>query len=118
MTTITVANTEQPAFNSTTNMTLTRINGRPLRCDRDTSNKEIEHVLVDISIPCFDWSGQYGRIVEVRTKSNYQIITSLNYLDTGPDKPPMTDPTIKETTFDSEKEKRKYNGMDSVPPGT
>ena len=115
MMTITGANTEQPAFNSATEKTFTRIHRRPSRRNRDTLHKQIEHVLIDISVPCFDWSGKYGLLAEETTKINYKNLTNLDYIEPGPNKPPMTDPTTCAITSDFQK---KLNGMEGAPPGT
>ena len=69
-TTITGANTELPPFNSAFEKNFTIIHRPPLRCDKDMLHKEIEHVLIDISIPYFDWSTYYRFLVEARSASN------------------------------------------------
>ena len=118
MTTITGAKTEQPAFNSTIEKTITRTHGRILHRNRDTLHKEIEHIFIDISVPWFDWSEQYELLTESRTKINYKDLTNLNYLEPGIGKPPMANPTIKENTPTYQKEREKQKWMERSPPGT
>ena len=104
---ITGANTELPAFNRVIEKTFTRNYGCPLRRDRDTLHKELEHVLVDISVRGFDWSVHYGLLAEARSASNYKTTTNPTYFDPGFIEPPMTEPSIKEATSDFEREKNK-----------
>ena len=106
-TSITGANTELHAYNSAVKKTFTIIHGRPSHCDRDILHKKIEHFIIDVSVPCFIWSGQYGLLAEARNATAYSNLTHLAYTDPWDVEPKMTNPEIMEETLDFRKEKKK-----------
>ena len=104
--TINWANTELLAFNSAISKFFLRIHGKPSRQDRDTLHREKEHVLVDDSVPCFEWSGNYRLLAEVRIYTNYTNLSGLSYTDIDGESK-MNDSFITDTMSDFEKDKNK-----------
>ena len=85
--------------------TFLRIHKQPFRQDRDALQKSIEHVLVGVRIPWFNWAKDYGLITEERTKADYKRLSGPYWTDPG-EEPNMTDPSITESSSDYEKETR------------
>ena len=98
MTTISGASAEQPTYDAVIQKTFSRIQGRPTRQDRDQPHNEVEHVLVDISVPGLAWSNKYGLLVEARTSTVYKNLSGKTYHEPSRNDPKMYDPTILETT--------------------
>ena len=73
----------------------------------------MEHVLVNITVPSFEWSGKYGLLVEARTVTAYSNLTHKTYVEPGRTEPNMTDPSILATysDFDKGTKKSKWNGL-------
>ena len=107
MSTITGANTEQPAFDSAFEKTFSRIHGRSTRQDWGTFHKEVEHVLVNIRVPSFERSNKYGLLAEARTQTAYTNLSTKMYYEPSRTEPTMTHPTISEAKYEFDKEKKK-----------
>ena len=103
---------EQPTYDDVIKKTLTRIPQCPTRQDRDRLLKEIEHVLVDISVPAFEWTGKYGLLEEVRPAIAYRILSGLDYVELDDEEPSMTNPRIRKVNRKYRKEIRReyWNG--------
>ena len=104
MTTISGVTTEQPTYDAVIQKTFSRIHGRPTRQDRDQLHKEVEHVLVDISVPALTWSGVYRLLAEARTQKTYKYLSGETYYGPSRKDPEIYDSTILETTSEYEKE--------------
>ena len=54
------ASADQPTYDNVLRKNLFPIDGRPSRQDRDKLLKEVEYVLMEISVPTFKWTSKYG----------------------------------------------------------
>ena len=69
---------EQTTYDAVISKTFTRITECPLtRRSVDTLRKEVEHVLVNISVPNFGWSEKYG----LPRKLNQMLNIPLSLVD-------------------------------------
>ena len=59
-----------------------------------------------MSVPCFEWSGQYGILTEARTANTYSTLTHLDYKDPGDEEPKMANLEIVEAILDFRKEEK------------
>ena len=95
MTQVSGANTEQHTYDAVMKKTFTRIDGRPSRQNRDNLLVEVEKVLVDVSVPGFDWSIRYGLLAETRGGTEWKELTGKDYEEPSDEEPPATRPKIK-----------------------
>ena len=100
MTSISGANKEHHTYDAVIHKTFSRIHRRPSRQDRDQLHKEVEHVLVDIRVPNFIWSGRYVLLVEARTKTAYKELSGLVYKEPKDNKHAMANPDITKFSID------------------
>ena len=63
------ASAEQPTYDAALNKQCYPIDGRPKKQNKDKFLKEVEHVLVEVSVPNFKWPSKYGLLGETRTGS-------------------------------------------------
>ena len=68
--------------------------------------KEVEHVLVEISVPAFFWSGKYGLLGEIRPTAAYNTLSGLNYRKPDDKESDLTHPRIKKSNSKYRKGKR------------
>ena len=97
MTAISGASAEQTTYDAVIQKTFSPIQGRPTRQDRDKLHKEVEHVLVDISVPGLVWFERYGLLAEVRSQTAYINISGETYYKPSRNNPEMYDPAILES---------------------
>ena len=116
MTIITGAHAELPVYNSAIKKNFSKINGRPSRRDRNTLHKEVEHVLIEVSVQCFEYSGKYGLLTEARTATAYSNLNHLNYTRPSSVEHKMADPDNTDVTsaFEKEKQKAEWNRMHTL----
>ena len=68
---------EQAIYDAVISKTFTRITEYPpTRRSVDLLRKEVEHVLVNISVPNLGWSEKYGLLAEIKPDAEYTTITS------------------------------------------
>ena len=80
MTPASEANCEQLTYDAMIKKTFTRITEcPPTRRSVDTLRKEVDHVLVEISVPAFFWSGKYDLLGEIGPTTAYNTLSGLNY---------------------------------------
>ena len=93
MTPASEANCEQLTYDAVIKKTFTRITEcPPTRRSVDTLRKEVEHVLVEISVPTFFWSGKYSLLGEIRPTAAYITLFRLNYRKPDDEDPDLTHP--------------------------
>ena len=99
---------EQTTYDAVISKTFTRITEcPPTRRSVDTLRKEVEHVLVNISVPNFGWSEKYGLLAEIKPGAEYTTITGgLVYVAVDDEEPSLTHPRIRRTNSKYRKKKR------------
>ena len=114
MTPASEANCEQLTYNAVIRKIFTRITEfPPTRRSVDTLRKEVKHVLVEISVPAFFWSGKYGLLDEVRPTAAYNTSSELNYRKPDDEEP---DPTPRASTNQIVNQKKKKDSSLDWPP--
>ena len=111
---------EQTTYDAVISKTFTRITEcPPTRRSVDTLRKEVEHVLVNISVPNFSWSEKYGLLAEIKPEAEYTTITGgLVYVAVDEDEPSLTHPRIRRTNSKYRKKNAQPLGVRIVPHGT
>ena len=99
---------EQTTYDDVISKTITGITEcPPTRRSVDTLRKEVEHVLVNISIPNFGWSEKYGLLAEIKPAAEYATITGgVVYVPVDGEEPSLTHPRIRPTNNKYRKKKR------------
>ena len=99
---------EQTTYDTVIRKTFTRITEcPPTRRSVDTLGKEVEHVLVNISVPNFGWSEKYGLLAEIKPDAEYTTITGgLVYLAVDDKEPSLIHARIRRTNSNYRKKKR------------
>ena len=65
------ASAEQPTDDAVLCKKNSPIKGHPTRQNKDKLLKEVEHVLVEVSLPNFKWSIKYGLLRETSTGTEF-----------------------------------------------
>ena len=88
---------EQATYDAIIKMTFTRITEcPPSRRSVDTLQKEVEHTMIKILCPHWDWAGRFGLLAEIKPAAEYSRITGgLVHVPVSEDLPDLISPWIR-----------------------
>ena len=89
---------EQATYDAIIKMTITRITEcPPSRRSVDTLRKEVEHAMIKIMCPHWDWAGSFGLLAKIKPAVEYSRITGgLVYVPVTADLPDLISPHISQ----------------------
>ena len=107
---------EQATYDAIIKMTFTRITKcPPSRRSVDTLRKEVEHAMIKIMCPHWDWAGRFGLLAEIKPAAEYSRITGgLVHVPVSEDLPDLISPWIRRGNS-KQSRKRKNNKVELVP---
>ena len=106
------ARAEQPTYDAVLCKKCSPIEGRPTRRKKDKLLKEVEYVLVEVSVPNLKGFSKYWLLGETRPASKFKKLSGKTYRQPSDGEPVRTNTSIKKTNGKYRKDKRRdrWNG--------
>ena len=99
---------EQATYDAIIKITFTRITEcPPSRRSVDTLRKQVEHAMIKILCPHWNWAGRFGLLAEIKPAAEYATITGgLAYMPVTVDLPDLISPHITQGNSKRSRERK------------